>query len=328
MAKFKLGKTPEELRKEAFEKQRALEEEILRKAQLQEKKVQELKKKNKRKTILVFASLGITLLSLLTFGTYNTFFKEVPTETDIVNIIDSSVIKFPIGGVEGFVRKNFTKWFSDLSVFGDSGIEYVKPNLNTLSIDQIQEQSSTFAKVYFSIDLETKMKDKKGEKDTIVAGEKKVNRYNFFIPIEYYSQTGSNGNLLGLGYRPTALISFYNLASIDQSEPTVAPHMAFSTEPLSAESVTAMKTKIDRILSNLYSGKDVSREFLTRLPLATQELTYQGIIDFKAYGKDNQSGFNSTISYRVRTKEGFDFIINSYLAIQPSGNSWIIKGIQ
>ena len=59
----------------------------------------------------------------------------------------------------------------------------------------------------------------------------------------------------------------------------------------------------------------------------TYSAAYNGLNDFKLYNGTNPLGFNAFVDYSITTKQGFVLEIRSYLIIEKSGNSWVIKGI-
>lgn len=328
MANFKLGVSPEELKKELAEKQKALEEEILLKSQQQEAKLQEIIKRNKKKKIIVVSSLVVASLALLTFGTVNTFFKDIPTEQSIREVIGKNVKQFPVSGLDGFIRNNFNTWLKSTLSFEDKNIEYVRSNLSTLSVDNVIQQSSFLARVYFSMDIETKLKDIENPDKTTTPGKRTVTRYQFYIPVEYFSQRNSAGEVTALGYRPNAPLSMYLLDRIDTAEITENENMKFNSERQPQNVETDAKTKVDRVLADMFGGKDVSKDFLSYLKFNNRGLTYKGIFSFEFYQKANNLGFNAKVTYNTTTKEGFNYRITSYLALSKNGNSWIITGMQ
>ena len=89
MPKVVLGKTPEQLQAEEAKRQRELEAAIEQKQMEQQRKLNNLKQKQKTSKYIVIALSAIGAIALLTFGTYNTFFKHILTQDEVLAIANS-----------------------------------------------------------------------------------------------------------------------------------------------------------------------------------------------------------------------------------------------
>lgn len=155
-------------------------------------------------------------------------------------------------------------------------------------------------------------------------------RYNFSILIEYYALM-DNGKPQVYGYRPVSDLMLVSLEEIDQTnfnEIILSDFLAFSDEnSASEEDINSARIKVDKTLSDLYSGRDTSQDFLNYKKFNTYGATYKGLNDFALYNATNSVGCNAWVSYTITTKQGFNFEIRQYLSIEKSGNSWVIYAI-
>ena len=119
MAKVVLGKTPEQLEAERAKKEREQEAEIQASILERQKKIQALHSKQKTNKIII--TLGVIAIAgvLITFGTYNTFFKKGLKLDDVNSAIGQARYGdiFPSEGLDGYIRdncdENFMKYYND-----------------------------------------------------------------------------------------------------------------------------------------------------------------------------------------------------------------------
>lgn len=330
MARIRLGASPEELERELVEKQQQLAEEVLKRNQLKEKHILEIKKVQKKNRIIVVTTLSIVLSSLLIFGTYNTFFKKVPTTEDLKGVLVSSVRQFNVAGLDGYIRNNFTTWFKELHSFKDEklGLEKVNPNLDSLTIDDVVQISNTVARVYFTVDIESKTKDIENADKTITKGVIKNTRYRFYIPVESYSQM-KDGKVNAIGYRPLSHLSMFMNDRVDTH--VVAENesvFAFNKDSKETEeNIKSAQTKVDRTLSDLYEKKDTKQDLHSNLVFNGYGSKYLQLLNFEFYKEKNELGYNAKVTYLIRTQEGFEYKQTSYMLLVKNGSSWRIAGI-
>lgn len=329
MARLKIGLTPEELQDELIEKEQQLAEEVLKRNQLREKHLQELLKLQKRNRIITISSIAVFFTLLTTFGIYNTFIKRIPTENDFKNLIQTQVKQFNVAGLDGFIRNNFTTWFTELHSVEDRslGIEYVKPKLDSITIDDVVQISNTVARTYFSVDIETKTKDIENADKSITKGVVKTTRYRFYIPVENYVKE-ENGVAIAVGFRPASSLSLYMQERVDTHEVGKTLALAFEAQTTeTSENVESAKIKVDRTLSDLYEKKDTSQDLYSNLTFNGYGSKYVRLDKFEFYTKNNALGYNAKAVYTIKTQEGFIFQQTTYLAIRKNGNSWRIAGM-
>lgn len=154
--KIVLGKTPEEIRAEEAAKQRELEAEILEARTERQAKIAALYRKQKQNTIIVISVSILLIISLLVFGTYNTFFKHQFDENDAIPLIEQSVGKFnyPVEGLTGYIRDNSDILFEKyLATNKNQNIKSISVDKNSFAINRVYKISSGLSLVYFSIDV-------------------------------------------------------------------------------------------------------------------------------------------------------------------------------
>ena len=167
MGKLVLGKTPEELEADRAKKEREQEAEIQASILERQKKLQALHSKQKTNKIII--TLLIILISgiLITFGTYNTFFKKGLTVDDVNKVVNSARYTdiYPSEGLDGYIRDNcenlFLKYFNDNKAGQGENIASVEVDKDSCYIFKVRKLSPTLAQVYFSVDIVTTMKDTK-----------------------------------------------------------------------------------------------------------------------------------------------------------------------
>lgn len=162
-------------------------------------------------------------------------------------------------------------------------------------------------------------------------GSTSKERYNFSILIEYYDLIDV-GEVQASGYRPASDLALVSLEEIDQTnfnDIEISSYLTWGEDVSEAEEdeVNSARIKVDKTLGDLYLGRDTSQDFLNYKKFNTYGATYNGLNNFKLYNGTNDLGFNAFVDYSITTKQGFVLDIRSYLIIEKSGNSWVIKGI-
>jgi hypothetical protein len=165
MAKVVLGKTPEQLEAERAKKEREQEAEIQASILERQKKIQALHSKQKTNKIII--TLGVIAVAgiLITFGTYNTFFKKGLTLDDVNNVVGQAIYcdVFPSDGLDGYIRDNcdelFMKYYNDNKANQGKDIQSVEVDSDSCYIFKVKKLSPTLAQVYFSVDIVTTKND-------------------------------------------------------------------------------------------------------------------------------------------------------------------------
>ena len=330
MAKLVLGSNPETIEKEEAEKIRKLDEEVRERQKEQSLRLQRFAKKYKRNKVFILVLFYFIVLGLFGGCIYMAFFKQNITEEDVTSIAKKQTASFNASGVDGYVRKNFNTWYEMLLAGKSEKIEYIRPNLNSLSIDEVKGSGQNFGRVYFSLDIETKLKDTKDEKGNIVTGLTTDTRYYFMIPLEMVYQTNAEGIAVAGGYTPSGTMKMTMLDTANTAEvQKKSQFLGFEKESDQPKAVTeSAKIKVDKILSDIYAGRDISQDFKSYYPLReSQNATYVSLDDFEYHTKNNALGYNARCVYTVETVDGFKYQNELYLAIRQNGSTYTINGV-
>lgn len=165
MGKLVLGKTPEQLEAERAQKEREQEAEIQASILERQKKIQALHSKQKTNKIIIFLVIFLIAGVLITFGTYNTFFKQGLTLEDVNGAIGAANYNnvFPSEGLDGYIRDNcddlFMKYYNDNKANQGKDIKSVEVDNDSCYIFKVRKLSPTLAQVYFSVDIVTTKND-------------------------------------------------------------------------------------------------------------------------------------------------------------------------
>lgn len=156
-------------------------------------------------------------------------------------------------------------------------------------------------------------------------------RYVVTMLVEYYATRDEQNNPITWGYKPASAPSLYSLVNInvtDFNDIDVAGGLEFNKNAaLPEDQLNAAKIKVNKTFQDLYSKRDTSQDFFNVKQFNTYDATYVGMEAFEAYSEPNEYGFNAKVIYTIQTPQGFKYTQTSYLQIEASGNSWIIKGI-
>lgn len=151
-------------------------------------------------------------------------------------------------------------------------------------------------------------------------------RYNFYLPVEFYSIFDTDGvTQVASGYRPASDLNFYLLNDVHQESDfdniTENQYYVFKgLQEVDEDTLNSAKIKVDNILNALYSGRDTSQDFYNYRTFNTFGATYVKMLDFKMYEGKNAMGYNATVEYTVKTTQGFQYQINAYLLVEPVGS--------
>ena len=162
-------------------------------------------------------------------------------------------------------------------------------------------------------------------------GETTTERYNFYVPIEFYYNYDNNTAVTS-GYRLAGPMTLYTLVEVDQTDfDDINTHNYYTfPEGTAVDEATLEKIriKVDKTLSDLYSYRDTSQDFFNYREFNTYDATYVGINYIESYTSTNALGYNTYIEYSITTKQGFNYTLNTYMLVEESGNSYIITQIQ
>ena len=332
---FKFGVTKEDREKEQAEKQRRLEAEVQERTFERDTKLNRYVKIQKRNKIIVTTLFIFFSLALLTFGTYNTFFKQPLTVGEVKTIAQQTVpTNYDQSGIFGYLYNNMDILLSNYLAKGGEGVESYTIEKDTLRVVKVNPTSNTYAQVDFEIDIKVKApdsetKDKEGNK-VKVTGETTYKTYKFSL-------------ILGRGQNPQEgapknqkiyyCASKIRLISNDTDEILVSsldPKLAFVDEfgeeldTIDANTSAKIQNEVETIFMNLYSGRDVSLQFTPNKNFKSTTDKFKGITSFSMFEKPNAYGFNSYVEYSVETEQGLTYKNSAYLTIEQDGTSYKI----
>ena len=259
--KLNLGKTPEQQKAEEAKKQRELEAEIQKSIMERQKKIVALHKKQKSNKIIIFSISAVITIALLVFGTYNTFFKQGLTMDEVSGQINKSTntLYFPTEGVTDYIVNNSQTLF-DKYIRLDPGYEYAKVDKNSIYIDKLNVKNSSFAIVYFSMDVQVKEMDKEVTDPEIL---KQLQRNGFGTPVENTTPVQETQPIQSAEPQPT---------EPSEPEPEVQPN---EQEVLETENPDA---PIEEQPTE-ESTEEVVTEEVTTEEITTEEVTTEAQID-------------------------------------------------
>ena len=444
MAKMVLGKTPQELEAEKAKRAREMEAEIQQQVMERQKKIQALHSKQKSNKIIIFIVIFLVAAVLITFGTYNTFFKKGLTmdEVNYSIAVATQQSRFPSEGLDNYVRDNcealFNKYMS-LDSKRAKNIAKIEVDKNSCYIFKVRKLDASTAEVYFSVDVAVTEKDtlvtdpviieqlkRNGvipdaevetqtpsqpqkatqtvsenqtnetsnnnetteenvteevtegiteeiteepttevvveepvEEDTDIpitdidfaesqddeavhyymtaggnimqSGKTTVTRYSFYLPLEYKITKDTDGTPMYGGYYLMSDMNLYSLEEKNQTdfeEIVTNDKFKFNEDTLVDENTLHnIQIRVDKTLDSLYGYKNTEAEYKLYVPFNTYDASYDGIIDMQSYSTPNAMGYNTHVTYKITTSQGFSYTLQTYMIVEPDGNSWVIKKI-
>ena len=160
-------------------------------------------------------------------------------------------------------------------------------------------------------------------------GKTTTELYTFYIPLEIFYVYDNNVKVCA-GMQPTASLSLYSLVPVDVVDFSyIAPnkYWEFTAAPVDQTTKDAAQIKVDKILGDLYSGRDTSQDFFNMQVFNTYGASYGGISKFEMYTETNYMGYNTYVEYNITLPQGFTFEMNVYMLVEKDGNTWIITAI-
>lgn len=312
MAKLVLGKTPEQVRAEEAEKQRKLEIEIREHQLERQKKIEAMHKKQKTTKIVFIAIVCAVSLSLLGFGTYNTFFKPTLSIDDVTPVIDESIntFRFPSEGLDNYIHDNceglFNKYLVNDSKKVDSTIvDTITVDKDSCYISRVKKLSGNIAQVYFSVNVITKAKDTQVTDPTVIASLQK------------------NGFNINTNQKQTIETSNTQTSENDTSENSILENSTSensTSESSISETSEEENSKLDTTSEESIESSEQSTENNTENSLisvepiapATESTDTSNIDDktyyIDSYGKLMQVGVTTTVRYNFYVPIEFYYV--------------------
>lgn len=333
MPKLVLGSNPDEINRAEAERMRELEAEVQARQQEQSNRIKQLVKKERRNKIIIISFTVIAVLALIGTTVYQAFIKPTLTSDDVSTMIANQTSSFDKDGIQGYIYKNFEEWFNTSMLSQADTIEYVSPDMTSLTIDDISQTNyKRLVSVDFSIDIDIKQKDTKNyETNEVVEGLMETKRYYFSIPIEMTEVKNNNGDFVCYAYQPasTLRLTFYeskDIATVDEA----SQFLAFPEDTEADKDETeAVKVKLNRLLSDLYAGKDVGKDLTSSYDFKTIDATFIEITDFEYHTDEgkNAIGSNARCVYTIETDDGVRISTEIYCVITKNGSTYSIGSI-
>lgn len=278
--------------------------------EINEKEIAESNKKYKKLMLKKSALFGLTLLTLMfivAFGAYKTFFKHEFTGEEIAILSNyyNNKTNFPEDGVSGFLNKNIEKIFAEKLSY-DSTID--KCIVSNPTITKINTKSDTIANVYFT---------------TTITSNLDISNVNCVLPIMWDFDNNKY-------YAAGEVIFTPNESTNNNSEIKENPLLSF--EEISSETdenIESSKIFVNNFFNMLYSGQDISPYYKSnvKLDVDSGEFEYGGITEFNFYTETNKNGYNAKAKIKLSMPNGVSYITEKYMIIEKSDESWIIKAI-
>lgn len=307
MAKLVLGKTPEQVRAEEAEKQRKLEIEIREHQLERQKKIEAMHKKQKTTKIVFIAIVCAISLSLLGFGTYNTFFKPTLSIDDVTPVIDESIntFRFPSEGLDNYIHDNCEGLFNKYLVNDDKKVDSnvvdtIIVDKDSCYISRVKKLSGNIAQVYFSVNVITKAKDTQVTDPTVIASLQK------------------NGFNINTNQKQTIETSNTQTSENDTSENDTSENS--TSESSISETSEEENSKLDTTSEEYIESSEQSTENNTENSLisvepiapATESTDTSNIDDktyyIDSYGKLMQVGVTTTVRYNFYVPIEFYYV--------------------
>lgn len=333
MAKLILGSSPDEIDRAEAKRMREIEAEVQARQQEQANRIKKLVQTEKRNKVIILSVISVSLFILISCCVYQAFFKPILSQDDVSNMITTQTAEFNKNGLHGYIYDNFTTWFGELASEDREDIEHFEPDLSTLVINDIaQTKYQRFISVDFAVDVMVKHVDTKGENDTIVPGIEETSRYYFSIPIEMSPVKNSDGTKIKYyAYQPASQmrLTFYDSTGITEVD-KASPYLVFPEETdVDEDTLESAKLKLNRLLSDLYDGKDVGADLGSLYEFKDSGAKFVEIVEFEYHtdvGK-NQLGSNARCVYTVETKDGIKIRTEFYCVITKNGSTYSIGSV-
>lgn len=192
--KLSLGKTPEEQAAEEAKKQRERELEIQKAHIERQQKIEALRNKQKVNKIILISTASLLTIALVTFGTYNTFFKKNLTMDDVKNQIYNQVIAYPGEGLDGYIRDVSQILFNEHIGFDYNSYVSALIDKNSVYISRVKKTNNIFSQVYFTADVVMTERDSIVKDPEIIAMLKKGGLISKPTSVSSSSSTPTNNS--------------------------------------------------------------------------------------------------------------------------------------
>lgn len=246
------------------------------------------------------------ILALLGMNIYNNFFKDRMSNAQMAQIVNAAnkTTNFPTEGVEGYLKRTVNTLAKD-SMKLDEGVKEAYLNTASIQVLYVSKKSDTLANVYFKATIKSSVKE---------------NWHTFMIPLYYNPDT--------LSYAPAGKIQVTSSFSepIEEIENKI---LSFKKLPAADKSeIESANVFMKNFFTLVYNQKGDYHQLYTGTDnLGDNNATFVDITALELYAETNQAGFNGKITYRLKFAEGVTYTTTSYILLEKSGNTWVLKMI-
>lgn len=246
------------------------------------------------------------ILALLGMNIYNNFFKDRMSNAQMAQIVNASnkTTNFPTDGIEGYLKRTVNTLAKD-SMKLDEGVKEAYLNTPSIQVLYVSKKSDTLANVYFKATIKSTVKE---------------NWHTFMIPLYYNPDT--------LSYAPAGKIQVTSSFSepLEEIENKV---LSFKELPAADKSeIESANVFMKNFFTLVYNQKGDYHQLYTGTDnLGDNNATFVDITALELYAETNQAGFNGKITYRLKFAEGVTYTTTSYILLEKSGNTWVLKMI-
>ena len=246
------------------------------------------------------------ILALLGMNIYNNFFKDRMSNAQMAQIVNAAnkTTNFPTEGVEGYLKRTVNTLAKD-SMKLDEGVKEAYLNTASIQVLYVSKKSDTLSNIYFKATIKSTVKE---------------NWHTFMIPLYYNPDT--------LSYAPAGKIQVTSSFSepIEEIENKI---LSFKELPAADKSeLESANVFMKNFFTLVYNQKGDYHQLYTGTDnLGDNNATFVDITALELYAETNQAGFNGKITYRLKFAEGVTYTTTSYILLEKSGNTWVLKMI-
>lgn len=251
----------------------------------------------KRRKIIVIVGFVLIVVGLITFGTYNTFFKhtltagEAAVATNTFN--NQTQAQQWDSGVQGYLQANLKSLLEKDTTLG-SGINDF--SVSNISIEKNEQLSNDIILSFFSAD--------------ITAGG---NTDRIFMTLPLSIEDGEF-KLAGRINMTTRKNYTDNIEEVKAN-----PYLDFDSD-INDEASAELLTTLDNFLNTGYNAKKEVSDFYTDAYPLNFEGTYNGIITCNVYEEPNALGYNAYATYDVVLPNGLYYTNCIYMEVAKNSS--------
>lgn len=304
-SKGKRNKRKDKKRKEKKQKSRKKRKGSSSDDEKDEKSVEKEYKSYRVRKIVLYVVVILFMLGLLFFGTYNTFFKHIPTFSETTAAVNKyngqTQVQQWDSGVDGYLQSNLKEIMTNNVTFSNTVKDFSVDNISVEKNEQVSRDSLI---CFFSADIST---------------EVGTERMFFTLPLMIKENKFIQAGALEM----SALEPFTS----DATTVEVDPLLDFNEKDIEKEKSEEFEKVLNNFLTLGYNSKqDVSNIYKGKKPLEFNG-TFENIQSCTVYAEPNQLGFNTLVEYNVKLPNGLTYTTTSYMAVEGSEGSYTINSI-